>query len=1356
MLEAASNYKEGSLGRLPFGNDRSSTSPGEGMLVAIAPDIEAVPILEVGVRAGAKVLVLDPQRDGIAQITEAIGESRIYSLHLVCHGASGSLSLGGTTLSLANIQQYRQPLLEWGVSEILIYGCNVAAEPKFLQVLHQLTDANIAASTNKVGNAAKGGSWQLDALIGEVKSLLAFEPQVIRNYPGVFGGEFGTDVYDETKTPTLDFSQANYRVNENGRVVGADITIERTVKFGRLSTVEVKLSDGTAKGGEDFDDETIEVEFAPGERSKTITIPITNDRIVEGDEDLTLTLENVSERTLIGSQGTATLKILDNDVPKNDAGGDSIADASKIRVGADKTYSDWVGRQDGDDYYKFTLGAGNRVNLSLDGMTANANFELLDSDGEVIASSKNPGNAAESISKNLDGGLYNLRVSSVGNNSTLYNLNIETKPLLNGVSTGGTQASFFTTGPASTGGAFSPSDAQSGSLIGMDLFRADARFADIDGRGFATVILDTGIDADHPFFGNRVVHTFDFTGNGDTSDPNGHGSNISSIIGSSDGTHTGMAPGADIIHLKVFEVTRDPATGEESTSADAADIEQALQWAIDNAERYNIASVNMSLSDGLNYTAPTQKYDLDDELAALANKNIIVSSSSGNKFFSHNSRPGVSYPSADPNSLSIGAVYDANVGGKAYDDGDLVANSTDADRVAPFSQRHQDLTAVFAPGAVITGADNNGGTTSLQGTSQAAAHISGIAVLAQQLAERELGRRLTPNEFGQLLRDTGVTVNDGDDEDDNVTNTGLDYQRVNMAALAEEIFVNHAPVVTAPPLFQQGANWTQNPALRNTLQFTFSDKTFTDPDPGDKLTYKAEWLPGVRDWNWPTINGVKRPVPRQWDAIRSLPDTIEFNPATRTFTVDPRMTGDNWIKVTATDKSGASVSDYFHIFRRRDGIGIDNYIEGGTAFFDANKNGILDAGEPSDTTNEKGEFSLNIDSLIFDTNQNGQFDPEEGRLVVMGGTDTATGLPLETPISATPDSTVVTMLTSVSADLVEQGLTVQQAQNRVKNAFSLPSAVDLATLDPVAATEANEPGAAQVFNSMIQVQNTVTQIAHLLDGASTADVGELSGAVVTSIANKVKDGKLNLEAPKPIERLINDAADAAKAIDPEIQVNLVSDVAEDAAKVIAQSNDRIDKAASNNTGADISKEVAKVQVITMGETSDDLLEVTAGTKDIEQAVAENTGSMLNQQINSGVGEDLDSNPGEEIKGTRRRDVLTGGDGDDTITGFQGRDLLTGGGGSDRFVYDSLLDAGDRIKDFEPGSDEIILTELLDGLGYEGDNAIADGYIQLASRGGTTMISIDADGPDGPGRFRTFIAVEDVSKNALNDPSNFGF
>jgi len=65
----------------------------------------------------------------------------------------------------------------------------------------------------------------------------------------------------------------------------------------------------------------------------------------------------------------------------------------------------------------------------------------------------------------------------------------------------------------------------------------------------------------------------------------------------------------------------------------------------------------------------------------------------------------------------------------------------------------------------------------MYGTSQAAPHIAGIALLAQQLANQELGRNLTSSEFVNILQQTAVTINDGDDEDDSVTNTGSQGNR---------------------------------------------------------------------------------------------------------------------------------------------------------------------------------------------------------------------------------------------------------------------------------------------------------------------------------------------------------------------------------------------------------------------------------------------------------------------------------------------------------------------------------------------------------------------------------------------------
>jgi chitodextrinase len=336
-------------------------------------------------------------------------------------------------------------------------------------------------------------------------------------------------------------------------------------------------------------------------------------------------------------------------------------------------------------------------------------------------------------------------------------------------------------------GQITPSTAQSGPLINMDIFRSDPRFLGIDGAGCATVILDTGIDLDHPYFGpdndsdgidDRIVFQYDFADDdNDASDRHGHGSNVSSIVASQNTTNTGMAPGVDIIHLKVF---RDSGTGTFGI------LEKALQWVANNATAYNIYSINMSLSDNGNYNTAMSLYGIEDELAALEAKGVIVVSASGNSFFAYGSQQGIGYPSADSSSLSIGAVYDQNIGAIGYTSG-AIAFSTGPDRITPFSQRHATLTTVFAPGAEITGANYNGGTVTIHGTSQSSPHIAGIAVLAQQVAENKLGRQLTIAEFADILGSTGVTINDGDDEDDNVTNTNLNFKRVDMLALAEAI-----------------------------------------------------------------------------------------------------------------------------------------------------------------------------------------------------------------------------------------------------------------------------------------------------------------------------------------------------------------------------------------------------------------------------------------------------------------------------------------------------------------------------------------------------------------------------------------
>lgn len=398
---------------------------------------------------------------------------------------------------------------------------------------------------------------------------------------------------------------------------------------------------------------------------------------------------------------------------------------------------------------------------------------------------------------NLGAGTYIIaEVQQAGWEQTYPNLGMDTIPqspdeVLESITTTASKVPIYKQGetvPPGNEGSITPQTDISGPLINIDDFRADPRFAGINGNGFAAVILDGGIDLDHPFFGSdsngdgisdRIVYQYDFAdGDGDASDVDGHGSNVSSIVASSDSTYKGMAPGADIIHLKVFE---------DSGDGNFSYIEQALQWVVNNAATYNIASVNMSLGDGDNYTTSQTLYGINDELAALNAMDIIVASASGNGFYTHGSAQGVAYPSADPNSLSVGAVYDEDVGPVSWQSGarDL---SSDADRIASFSQRHGTLSDIFAPGPFSTGAGANGGLETQGGTSQASPHIAGIAILAQQLATQRLGRRLSASEFSDLLDLTAVIINDGDNEDDNVSNTDLDFNRVDVMSLGESIW----------------------------------------------------------------------------------------------------------------------------------------------------------------------------------------------------------------------------------------------------------------------------------------------------------------------------------------------------------------------------------------------------------------------------------------------------------------------------------------------------------------------------------------------------------------------------------------
>lgn len=114
--------------------------------------------------------------------------------------------------------------------------------------------------------------------------------------------------------PVIQFSNPEFVVREDGTPVLA-VTVTRTGGTEGPASATINLSNGTAVSPGDFNNTPITVNFADGETSQVVTVPIVDDTLVEGEENLNLELVNPSPGAVIGPQSTAVLTILDNDVP---------------------------------------------------------------------------------------------------------------------------------------------------------------------------------------------------------------------------------------------------------------------------------------------------------------------------------------------------------------------------------------------------------------------------------------------------------------------------------------------------------------------------------------------------------------------------------------------------------------------------------------------------------------------------------------------------------------------------------------------------------------------------------------------------------------------------------------------------------------------------------------------------------------------------------------------------------------------------------------------------------------------------------------------------------------------------------
>ncbi|GAA3756843.1 S8 family peptidase [Salinactinospora qingdaonensis] len=225
------------------------------------------------------------------------------------------------------------------------------------------------------------------------------------------------------------------------------------------------------------------------------------------------------------------------------------------------------------------------------------------------------------------------------------------------------------------------------------------------GAGVDVYIVDTGIDYDHPDLRGRAKPGFDAFG-GDGSDDNGNGTHTAGIIG---GAEFGIAKEANLISVKVVN-----AEGGGSIEG----LLEGIDWITKNASGPSVVNFVIGLP-------PTDV--LDDAIRRSIASGITYSLEA----------------SADSEDVS-------NASPARVAEGITVGASDRDDRVASFSNHGAGLD-LYAPGVDITSAWLDGGTSTMSGTSVAAAHAAGVAAL--YLSQHP---EATPDEVHKALAGSAV------------------------------------------------------------------------------------------------------------------------------------------------------------------------------------------------------------------------------------------------------------------------------------------------------------------------------------------------------------------------------------------------------------------------------------------------------------------------------------------------------------------------------------------------------------------------------------------------------------------------
>jgi hypothetical protein len=128
--------------------------------------------------------------------------------------------------------------------------------------------------------------------------------------------------------PALSIGDATVSEGDSGTT---DATFQVSLSSTTTSTVTVDYTttDGTATAPDDYASTSGTLTFAPGETTKTITVPVVGDTVYEPDETFSVDLSNPSNATIADGHGVGTIL---NDDPPPFSGTPTSISVGKVKV----------------------------------------------------------------------------------------------------------------------------------------------------------------------------------------------------------------------------------------------------------------------------------------------------------------------------------------------------------------------------------------------------------------------------------------------------------------------------------------------------------------------------------------------------------------------------------------------------------------------------------------------------------------------------------------------------------------------------------------------------------------------------------------------------------------------------------------------------------------------------------------------------------------------------------------------------------------------------------------------------------------------------------------------------------------